>query len=110
MVRDELFSIGPRYSVECIHPYAGLAELETATSDPIIDRLPGAAMTVTLANALHIVVPRGYGTALENLNTILNNTTAKRLKAVAIRGSVEEENTKALRAAVRNDEEADAYS
>jgi hypothetical protein len=76
LVRDELFSIGTRYIVECIHPYAGLAELETATSDPTINRLPGAVITVTLASALHIVVPRGYGTALENLNTILNNTAA----------------------------------
>jgi len=76
LVRDELFSIGPRYIVECICPYAGLAELETATSDPTTDRLPGAAMTVTLANALYIAVPRRYGTAPENLNTILNNTAA----------------------------------
>jgi hypothetical protein len=67
---------------------------ETITSDPTTDRLPGVVMAVTLANALHIVVPRRYGTAPENLRAILNNTAAKRLKTVVIRGSVEEENIK----------------
>jgi len=69
----------------------------TAVSDPTTDRIPGAVMTVTLARAVHIMVARRHGTASEKLNATLSNTAAKRLKAVAIRGSVEEENTKALK-------------
>ena len=69
---------------------------DTAISDPTTDRILGAVMTVTLAMAVHIMVARRHGTASEKLNTTLSNTTAKRLKAVVIRGSIEE-NTKALK-------------
>jgi hypothetical protein len=70
---------------------------DTAISDPTTDRIPEAAMTVTLARAVHIMVARRHGTAPEELNATLSNTAAKRLKAVVIRGSAEEANTKALK-------------
>jgi hypothetical protein len=70
---------------------------DTAISDPTTDRIPEAVMTVMIARAVHIMVARRHGTAPERLNATLSNTAAKRLKAVIIRGSVEEENTKALK-------------
>jgi hypothetical protein len=68
-----------------------------AISDPTTDRIPEAVMTVTLARAVDTMVARRHGTAPEKLNATLSNTAAKRLKAVVIRGSVEEENRKALK-------------
>lgn len=70
---------------------------DTAISDPTTDWIPGAVITATPARAVHIMVARRHGTAPEKLNATLSNTAAKRLKAVVIRGSVEEEKTKALK-------------
>jgi hypothetical protein len=56
---------------------------------------------------LHIVVLRRYGTAPENLNTILNSI------AETIEGSRHEKcgrRKQALKAAIYNDKEVDAYS
>ena len=67
-----------------IYGFGGVGD--AAIGDPTTDRIPRVAMTTTLARA-----------APEKLNATLSSTTAKRLKAVVIRRSTEEENTKALK-------------
>lgn len=67
---------------------------EMATSDPTTNRLLGAAMTVTLANFLHIVVPKRYGTVpKKKFEHHIKQYSSKTIEGGCHERKCEEENT-----------------